>query len=103
MCRVFFEFLGPLERHQGDAGVEERNGHIPSTSLKIKFMNIKKTTAGNYFGYHKGHYLFIYKRPHGKWCCRIGRGGHWLFSEGYHGTFLRTLSKAKKWAIDKLR
>lgn len=32
MCRVFFEFLGPLDRHQGDAGVEERNGHIPSTS-----------------------------------------------------------------------
>lgn len=65
-------------------------------------MNVKKTKAGNYFGYHKGHYIFIYKRPHGKWGCRVGKGGVCLFSEGYHGTYLKTVREAKIWAADKL-
>ena len=67
--------------------------------MKAKF---KKTKTGNYLGYYLGHYIFIYKRPHGSWSCRIGKGGLWLASEGYHGTFLDKLSKAKKWAIDKI-
>lgn len=65
-------------------------------------MNLRKTTLGNYFGYYKGHYVFIYRRPHGKWCCRIGKGGEWLYSEGYHGTSLPTLIKARNWAKNKI-
>lgn len=61
-------------------------------------MKIKKTKQGNYFGYYKTYYLFIYRRPHGKWCCRVGKSGEWLDREGYHGTSLPTLVKAKYWA-----
>ena len=58
----------------------------------------KKSKQGNYFGYCNGYYIFIYKRPHGRWCCRIGRKGKWFWQEGYFGTSLDTVSKAKQWA-----
>ena len=63
---------------------------------------MKETKLGNYFGYYKGHYIFIYRRPHGMWCCRVGKAGVWLFSEGYFGTFLQTIKQAEKWAADKV-
>jgi hypothetical protein len=65
-------------------------------------MTLRKLPTGNYKGYHMGHYFFIFKRPHGKWCCRIGKGGEWLYQEGYHGTFLHNLKKVKGWAKDKI-
>ena len=58
----------------------------------------KKTSAGNYFGYYKGYYVFTYRRPHGKWCCCIGKRGEWLCREGYFGTSLFNLNIAKRWA-----
>lgn len=70
--------------------------------LKKGICKFKKTTQSNYIGYYRGFYIFIYKRPHGKWCCRVGRKGNWLWSEGYFGTSLSTLKIAKKWAIDKI-
>jgi hypothetical protein len=57
----------------------------------------KKTAAGNYFGWYFGFYVFTFKRPHGKWCCRIGRNGEWLYAEGYHGTYFGSLKKVKDW------
>lgn len=36
---------------------------------------LKRTSKGNHFGYYNGYYIFIYRRLHGKWCCRIGRKG----------------------------
>jgi len=62
----------------------------------------KKTTQGNYLGYYSGYYMFIFRRPHGKYCCIIGKRGEWLWSEGYHGTYLDTLTKAKQWAKFKV-
>lgn len=62
----------------------------------------KKTKAGNYFGYCRGYYVFIYKRPHGKWCCRIGRKGERLWQEGYLSTSLPKLQDAKQWAKFKI-
>jgi hypothetical protein len=59
----------------------------------------KKTNTGNYFGYYLGFYIYTYKRPHGKWCCRIGRKGDWMYSEGYHGTYLSSLKKVKEWVM----
>jgi len=66
-------------------------------------MKLRKTSAGNYLGYFLGHYFFIYKRPHGCYCCRIGKKGKWLKSEGYHGTYLNTLKKAKNWATFNIK
>jgi hypothetical protein len=63
---------------------------------------LKKTKAGNYFGYYKGHYVFTYKRPHGKWSCRIGKKGEWLWFEGYHSTYLTSLAEAEIWVKSKL-
>lgn len=63
----------------------------------------KKTKRGNYFGYYKGHYVFTYKRPHGSWCCAIGRKGEWVYAEGYFSTSLRTLSKVKEYIKQKLK
>jgi hypothetical protein len=65
-------------------------------------MTLRKLPTGNYSGYHLAHYFFIFKRPHGKWCCRIGKNGEWLYREGYHGTYLNTIKKAKGWAKDKI-
>ena len=66
-------------------------------------MLFKKTKAGNYFGYYKGHYVSTYRRPHGKWCCMIGRKGLWLYSEGYFGTSLSNLKKVKDWIKEKIK
>ncbi len=62
----------------------------------------RKTSKGNYLGYCYGYYIFIYKRPHGKWCCRVGKGKEWLWQEGYFTTYLDTLQKAKNWAKFKV-
>ncbi len=64
---------------------------------------MKETSLGNYFGYYKGYYVFIYKRPHGSWCCRYGKNGEWINQEGYHGTSLRTIKKAIGWAKGKIQ
>ncbi len=68
-------------------------------------MRFRKTTAGNYIGYFPGHYVFIYKRPHGSYCAVIRRIGseYILYREGYFGTCLSTLSKAKDWVTQKLK
>jgi hypothetical protein len=66
-------------------------------------MKLRKTSLGNHFGYHEGFYIFIFRRPHGKWCCTIGRKGEWLAGEGYFGTYLSTFNKAKKWAKYRLQ
>lgn len=58
----------------------------------------KKTTAGNYFGYCNGYYLFTYRKPHGGWCCFIGRKGEWIWSEGKFTKSLPTIAAVKKWA-----
>jgi hypothetical protein len=65
-------------------------------------MRLRKLNTGNYFGWLKGYYLFIYRKPHGKWCCVIGKKGEWLFSEGAFGTYLNTVKKAKWWAKNKI-
>lgn len=64
--------------------------------------SLKKTSAGNYFGYYMGYYVFAFKRPHGKWACRIGRKGKWLWTEGYHGTSLPNFSWVKSWVKSKI-
>lgn len=79
-----------------DGGEGER-GEV-GTIINIFTMKLKKLATGNYFGYFKSHYLFAFRRPHGKWCCIIGKGGQWLFREGYHGTSLPTIKAVKKWA-----
>lgn len=66
-------------------------------------MTLRKLSTGNYFGHYMTHYIFAFKRPHGKWCCMIGKGGEWLYREGYHGASLPTVNRFKKWAKDKIR
>lgn len=63
----------------------------------------KKTKKGNYFGYYNGHYIFTYLRPHGHWACRIGKKGKWIFHEGYHTTYLKTLAKTERWINSKIK
>lgn len=65
-------------------------------------MKLRRLNTGNYIGSHKRHYFFVYKKPHGAWCCRIGKAGMWLHSEGVHGTFLSNLKKVKAWVRSKL-
>lgn len=65
-------------------------------------MVLKKTKAGNRFGYYNGYYIFVYKRPHGCYCCRIGKKGEWLFGEGYFGTSLPTLRSVLIWIKSKI-
>lgn len=65
-------------------------------------MDLRKLPTGNYFGYYFGHYIFAFKRPHGKWCAMIGKSGEWLMREGYHGTSLPDIVKVKKWVREKL-
>jgi len=47
--------------------------------------------------------LEISKRPHGKYCCLVFSSGYCIASEGYHGTFLKTLKMAKDWGISKAK
>jgi len=67
-------------------------------------MKFNKTKAGNYYCYYLKHYVFIYKRPHNGWCCRITKQKSALiiYQEGYFTTSLNTLSKAKQYAKNKL-
>ena len=65
-------------------------------------MKLRPLNTGNKLGYYKGYYVFIYKRPHGKWCCCIGKKGEWLWSEGYFSSWITTISIAKKWAINQI-
>lgn len=74
----------------------------PRCATGGKYMTLRKLPTSNYYDYHLGHYLFIFRRPHGKWCCRIGMDGQWLYQEGYYGTYLNKLKKAKAWAKDKI-
>jgi hypothetical protein len=67
------------------------------------FMKLKKTSAGNRFGYYLGYYVFAYRKPHGAYCCWIGKGGKWLFADGNFGAWMWTLRIVKKWAGQKIR
>lgn len=58
------------------------------------------TTAGNRFGYYLGYYIFTFKRPHGAWCCFIGRKGKYFISDGVHGSWMKNLRIVKAWAKD---
>lgn len=62
----------------------------------------RKLSTGNYLGRCGKYYLFIRRRPHGKWNAIIGIGGEWLIGEGYHTTSLPTIPKAKAWIKTKL-
>lgn len=81
-------------------------GRFIGTELNIeRKMKLRATSKGNYMGYYKGHYVSIFKRPHGYWSCAYGKGGEWINMEGYFTSWIRTLDKATKWAkseIDKL-
>lgn len=67
--------------------------------MKITY---RKTSKGNYVGRCGRYYIFIYKRPHGKWCSSIAIGNYPVFSEGYFTTYLNTVKKAKDWVKNKL-
>ena len=55
--------------------------------------------------FKKGRYrvLKIYKRPHGKYCCSVWNKGKCVAAEGYFGTYLSSLVKAKKYGIEKAK
>lgn len=59
---------------------------------------IRRLTTGNHFGYCNGYWIFIFRRPHGKWCVEIGKKKELIWREGYHGTSLRNIKAAKQWA-----
>lgn len=65
---------------------------------KILSKAFKKATAGNYFGYCNGYYLFTYRKAHGGFCCYIGKRGQWLWSEGKFGRSMPTIRDVKEWA-----
>lgn len=62
-------------------------------------MKLRRLNTGNYFGWFNGYYFFIYRRPHGKWCSRIGMGGEWLLRGGNQGAYL---TKAKLWTRNQI-
>jgi hypothetical protein len=79
------------------------------TMLRIKYW---KTSAGNYRGRCGDLFIFFKIRRHGKWDGfdrRIswwsgwitGLNGKFYAGEGWHGSSLSTLRKAKKWANKK--
>lgn len=65
-------------------------------------VNFKKTTAGNYLVYYKGYYIFSFKKPNKSYACRIGKDGKWMWTEGYFGTYLKTIDDVKRWAKSKI-
>jgi len=65
-------------------------------------MKLKKTTAGNYFFYYHGHYVFARRKPHGGFGCYIGKGGEWLHAEGNFAKSLKTVSDLKTWIKTKI-
>lgn len=65
-------------------------------------MNLQKTKRG-YFCRYRGYWIVIWKRPHGKYACIIGRGNKPLHSEGYFGTYLSNLAKVKSWVKEKIK
>lgn len=65
-------------------------------------MKFRKLNTGNYLGYYLGYYFFAYRKAHGGWCCRIGKRGEWLYSEGKHGSSLPTVKKLKWWVKEML-
>lgn len=68
--------------------------------MKVKY---RKLSTGNYVGRYKSFFIFIRKRPHGKWNA-IGTNikDKIYFMEGYHGTSLKTITNAKRWVEEKL-
>lgn len=59
-----------------------------------------KTKYGT-FGYYCGYRIYTEIRPHGGYYCRITYGSRFIASEGFHGTYLKTLAKVKTWAKEK--
>ena len=66
-------------------------------------INWRKLSNGNYVGRKGKWYVFIYRRPHGKWCCEISCDKRIVFIEGFFATSLPTTKIAKQWAFDKLK
>jgi hypothetical protein len=54
-------------------------------------INYRKLSTGNYQGRMGKYYIFINKRPHGKWGCVIRRSGIYLMAREY-----ATIKQAKK-------
>lgn len=62
----------------------------------------KKTTNG-YFGYYRGYYMSAFLRGHGHWACRIGKGGQWLWIQGYFTSCLKNMKEVKRWAKQQIK
>lgn len=65
-------------------------------------MKLKKTTAGNYFFYYHGYYVFARKMDHVGYGCYIGSRGRWLWGEGNMSKSLKTVSDLKTWIKTKI-
>lgn len=61
-------------------------------------MKLRKTIQGNYKCWHKGYYLFFFKRLHGGWCCIIRKNKVLWSLNGFHAKSMKNISDAKKWA-----
>jgi len=65
-------------------------------------MTYRKLKSGTLYG-QKGRYrAWIYKRPHGGYCAHLNYGGECIAREGYHGTSLPTIGKAKNYIKIKI-
>ncbi len=64
--------------------------------------NFRKLSTGNWQGRQGKYYVFIFKRPHGKWCAHITLEGRSIASEGYFSTYLHTIAKAMGWADSRI-
>lgn len=71
--------------------------------VKITYRKLK---TGNYVGRCGKKYIFIFKRPHGKWCAWVSykdKDGETCGQmQGFFGTSLPTIKKAKEWARNTL-
>jgi hypothetical protein len=61
----------------------------------------RKTKNGT-FGWYCGYSIYTEKRFHGGYYCRITRGKYFGVSEGFSGSYLKTLHKVKTWVKQKV-
>lgn len=63
-------------------------------------MKLRKLSTGNYIGYYKGYYVFVLTKivDCKFYSVSIGKKGKWLFSEGFHSSYFKTIPKVKQWA-----
>lgn len=65
-------------------------------------MTYRKLKNGDLYG-QKGRYrAWIFKRPHGAYCAILNYKGECVAREGYHGTSLPTMKKAKQFIKIKM-